>query len=66
MSKPTRKDEALIITDDASTLYVELTKSDVVAAKLREQLRTIERRGKLAAWNEYVGFGTAKAIGLAG
>lgn len=66
MRKTTRQDEALIITDDQSSFYGGLTKSDIEAAKLREQLRTIERKGKLAAWNDYVGFGTSKVIGLAG
>jgi hypothetical protein len=43
-----------------------LSRKDVKTAKLKEQVRVIERHSKIAAWNEYVGFFVSKGVGLAG
>ncbi len=42
------------------------TADDVKSAQNRERIRSIERRGTLAAWNDFIGFGVSKIFGLSG
>ncbi|HLM56252.1 MAG TPA: hypothetical protein VK422_09065 [Pyrinomonadaceae bacterium] len=42
------------------------TKKDVESAKYKEQIRALERQNKIAAWNDYIGFGVSKLLGTAG
>lgn len=44
----------------------DVTKRDVEVARYKEQIRTIERRSKIAGWNDYLGFGVSKLLGVAG
>jgi hypothetical protein len=55
------EDKALITKKQS-----EITKKDVASAKHKEQIRTIERQGRIASWNEYIGFGVSKVLGLGG
>lgn len=43
-----------------------LTKSDVESVKYQEQIRSLERHGRLVAWNDYIGFVVSKLLGLSG
>jgi hypothetical protein len=43
-----------------------VTADDVKSAKNKERIRAIERRGRIAAWNEFIGFGVSKVLGLSG
>ena len=42
------------------------TKDDLDSAKLDQGIIDIQRRAKLAAWNDYISFATSKLTGLAG
>lgn len=44
----------------------DVTKKDVQSAKNRQQIYSIERQGKIGAWNDYIGFVISKGLGLAG
>ena len=41
-------------------------KRDVEIARYSQQVNAIERQGKIAAWNDYIGFGVSKVLGLGG
>lgn len=41
-----------------------ITKEDVTAAKYKQQVRSIERQGNIAALNDYVGFAVSKVGGI--
>lgn len=43
-----------------------MTRYDVHAARRRERIKEIERKGRLAKWNDYVSFFAAKAAGVGG
>ena len=43
-----------------------ISKREVEAAKYKEQIRSIERKGRIAAWNDYIGFVISKLVGLGG
>lgn len=42
------------------------SKEDLEAARRREQIKDLERKGKLKAWNDWIGFAVSKATGLGG
>ena len=42
--------------------FLEL-RGNVDLAQRIEQVRSIERRGRIAAWNDYIGFGVSKVLG---
>jgi hypothetical protein len=42
------------------------TKEEVESAKHIEQIRALERKGRIAAWNDYISFGVSKFLGFAG
>ena|SRR6266545_792154 len=41
-------------------------KTSVEVVRNREKARSIERRGNIAAWNDYVGFAVSKLVGVSG
>jgi len=41
------------------------SKEELAAAKRGLQIKDLQRKARIAAWNEYIGFGVSKAGGLA-
>jgi hypothetical protein len=44
----------------------QITKRDVASAKQAAEIRSLERKGTIAAWNDYIGFGVSKTLGVIG
>lgn len=53
-------------TKIATTENIDLTKRDVGVARYKEQIRAIERHGRIAGWNDYLGFVVSKLLGVTG
>jgi hypothetical protein len=41
-----------------------ISKIDVESAKYKEQIHRIQREGKIAVWNDYIGFTISKLLGI--
>lgn len=62
----TSKSAAIAKTTGNASKVATTAKKDVDSARLSEQIRVIERQGKIAAWNDYLGFAVSKILGTGG
>lgn len=46
--------------------HLSYTKNDVESVTYREQIHTLERQSKIAAWNDYISFVVSKVLGAVG